>query len=358
MRSHHFNVFVLGAIISLAFGASLHLAEDLSISYGQAINARLQANLLAIAAATDTKQKEIETQKPVTMLFVGDVMLDRNVAAAVKGVGGGDWSFPFAGAVETINAADIAIGNLEGPISGRGEQQGSEYSFRFEPETAEAIGEAGFDVMSLANNHIWDYGAGALSDTLTFLASAGVQGVGAGQTEDEANKPEIILVKGERIAFLAYTPLYPEGLVARGENAGVSDFNIDKIEDEIIELKESGRADVVVVLMHWGEEYQKKANIWQKEEAAQLVEAGADLIVGTHPHVAQEVEQVKAGEKTGWVAYSLGNFVFDQKFSKETMRGLALKVTVRNKKIEKVERLLVIINENFQPSFGESLLVY
>jgi len=194
----------------------------------------------------------------------------------------------------------------------------------------------------------------------------GVRGVGAGRTEAEANAPAVLLVKGTRIAFLSYTSLYPEGLVARGGAPtsaptsevgvqvgvpGVSDFNVEKIKQKIAELKEK-KVDIMVALMHWGEEYQKKANGWQRETAAQLVAAGADLIVGTHAHVAQEVEEVKAEGEAAWVAYSLGNFVFDQKFSKETMRGLALKVTVRDKKIEKVEKLPVVINENFQPEIS------
>lgn len=204
---------------------------------------------------------------------------------------------------------------------------------------------AGFDGLSIANNHILDWGSDALEDTIRILKENGIQPAGAGMNYEEANVPAIFAIRGMRLAILAYTTLYPQSLEARKNSAGVSSFDLEGAKEKIRGLKNSGAADIVIVSIHWGDEYEAHANDEQKMIARALIDAGADLIIGHHSHVVQEVEKYK----NSWIAYSLGNFVFDQGFSKETMEGLMLKATVRNKEIFDVETITTKISPDFAP---------
>ncbi len=283
-------------------------------------------------------------EEPVTLLFVGDMMLTRGVGVSIWKNGGGDPRYPFLLVASTTVGVDLVVGNLEGPISARGVNVGSIYSFRHPPERVEGLAFAGFDVVSLANNHIWDYGRAALEDTLLTLRDAGIAPVGAGRNFDEANAPYIADIKGTRIAFLSYTNLYPESLWATENRPGISNPDLQNLKSKILNLK--SEVDILVILFHWGDEYQPKSHPREQALAHELIDAGADLIVGHHPHVVQEIENY--GGK--YIAYSLGNFVFDQNFSEETMRGLILKVKVKNKKIESVEPIAIQISPDFQPA--------
>lgn len=318
----------------------LNFSSEFRGSLEKANESRVRANILSVSAADI-----LVRGKTATLIFVGDIMLSRGVAWSIGKYGGGDVRHPFLKIADTMRSADLAFGNLEGPISSRGKNQGSEYSFRANPKVIEGLTFAGFDVLSVANNHIWDWGSEALEDTVDLLSENGIKPVGAGRNFDEANQPAIFSVGSTRIAFLAYTTLYPQSLEATAEHPGISSFRQEKAASEIKKIKESKIADLVIVSLHWGEEYATQASEEQKTIAHALVDAGADLIIGHHPHVVQEVERYK----NSWIAYSLGNFVFDQGFSKETMEGLVLKVSVRNKKISAVEAVKTKISREFEP---------
>lgn len=285
----------------------------------------------------------IKEEEPIKIIFVGDIMLSRSVGREMEKRD--DYLYPFRSVAEEIQKADLAFGNLEGPISARGNNQGSIYSFRADPKTVDGLTFAGFDVMSLANNHIWDWGRLALEDTFTILREKGIDAVGAGRNEAEANAPVIREVNGTKIAFLAYTNLYLKSLQARSSSTGISNSEKENIIAQIRKL--NNEVDVIIVSFHWGDEYQTMVNPAQRELAQAFVGAGADLVVGHHPHVIQEVE--KYGE--GWIAYSLGNFVFDQSFSQETMKGLAVIATIKDKRIVDLEEKQVMISNTFQPHF-------
>ncbi len=285
--------------------------------------------------------KRIEESETVHFVFTGDIMLSRSVDLKMRKAG--DYIFPFLNIASTTRSADITFGNLEGPISVRGKNQGSEYSFRTNPNAVKGLLFAGFDIVSLANNHIWDWGSDALTDTLNILKQNNILTVGAGRNEEEANAPVFIMKGNQRIVFLAYTNLYPRGLYARRENPGISTFD----ENQIVHLikEETMPEDIVIVSLHWGDEYKTLSNDEQKRIAHLFIDAGADLIIGHHPHVSQEVEQYN----NGWIAYSLGNFVFDQNFSEETMKGILLEITTKSGVVESVKQREVKINKNFQP---------
>lgn len=280
-----------------------------------------------------------------TMLFVGDIMLSRSVGARMQEVG--DYTYPFHAIADTLREADIAFANLENPVSARGVNVGSKYSFRADPRVIQGLQCTGIDVVSLANNHIWDYGREAFIDTMQHLRDGGIDYVGAGNTFDEAHRGVTRSVGGVNVVFLAYTNLISPQVAATDTTPGVAYLNTEQMVRDIGDARLRG--DVVVASFHWGDEYQVIHNAQQDRIAKMAIDAGADLIIGHHPHVVQEVQQY--GD--GWIAYSLGNFIFDQTFSEETMRGLALRVTLDGSRIGAVESLGISISRQYQPSLSQ-----
>ena len=282
-------------------------------------------------------------KEPIILFFVGDIMLDRGVEYMVKKEGKGDFKFPFLKIGEFLNKSDILFGNLEGPISDKGTKVGSIYSFRNDPKAIEGLKFAGFDILSVANNHIFDYGREAMEDSFLRLKKAGIDYVGGGFSEKETYAPTIKKIKGTKIAFLAFTNLGTEYWSAKGNRSGIAWLTKESLEKGIKKAKE--KADLVFVSMHFGKEYQSFPALQQKYFSHLAIDLGADLVIGHHPHVIQPIEEYNRG----YIAYSLGNFIFDQAFSEETMQGLILKVLVENSKIKEVVPIEIKINQYFQP---------
>lgn len=291
------------------------------------------------------KNNEGLDNNSATMFFVGDIMLSRSVGALMQRKA--DYNFPFIKIANIISKADISFANLENPVSLGGVNTGSKYSFRADPKIIQGLVYAGFDVVNIANNHIWDYGREAFQDTLKHIKDAELNYIGGGSNFEEAHAGTTKDVKGTKVSFLGYTDLISSQVSATKELAGISFLNLDQMVKDIKEAK--NKSDLVVVSFHWGEEYQTKHNQKQEETAKTAIDAGASLVIGHHPHVVQEVEQYK----DGWIAYSLGNFIFDQNFSWETTHGLALEVVIINKKIDKVIKKEITISEQYQASFEE-----
>lgn len=313
-------------------------------------------------------------EKEATMLFVGDMMFDRYVAKKIAAHD--NPLLPFEKIKTFLQGADFLMGNLEGPISTRGQNQGSIYSFRFEPEgTLRALRDTGFDLLTLANNHIFDYGLVAALDTVAALKEAGIASVGFGANDTAANAPVVRTVGDAQVAFFAYTEFYGSSARAGKERAGLSTWERSQMLGAIRAARANEGIDVIVVNLHWGVEYATQANDFQKQLAHEFVAAGADLVVGHHPHVVQEVEYYSPFTKgrgplvvrdfdskslppvgvlpfvkgDGVIAYSLGNFVFDQNFSDDTRKGLVLQVDLRGQRIEKVTPIEVRFTAVYQP---------
>lgn len=356
MRNSFF--FSLLGIAALSSGVLTHFAAEQIIVPRFAQTAQISNSQLPNFSITQL-QPHTPDPKPYTLVFVGDLMLSRTVEKEMREHY--DFAYPFRLIANELASADLAFGNLEGPISTRGTNQGSKYSFRAKPEAIEGLTLAGFNVLSLANNHILDWGRMALEDTLSLLTINNIVPVGAGKNYEEANAPKIVQI-GEgadtlRVAFLAYTNLYPEGFKA-GEKSGISNFDLSIINEAIKAIRNRNEADIIVISLHWGEEYKPHPTPTQREIAHALVDAGADLIIGHHPHVIQDIEQyvssvasAKEG-RNGYIFYSLGNFVFDQYFSPDTMRGLMIRATIRDKKIDRIEEIPIQINDTFQPELS------
>ena len=294
-------------------------------------------------AAPSTVAPAAQPQREHTLLFVGDVMLSRGVGAKMKAEN--DWAYPYRKILDTLRTADLTIGNLECPVSDGGKNQYHLYSFRADPRALTGLKEASFDIVSLANNHIYDWGAPALLDTLRRVREAGMQTLGAGGNDLEAHYPLVVDLDGVRLAFLAYVNVVPKEAAAGPDRPGVAWLDADRALGDIRFARQL--ADVVVVLPHWGVEYAKLPSHEQIELAHRMVEAGADLVIGTHPHVVQPLEPYRGR----WIAYSLGNFVFDQKPG-ATREGLMLKVTLQGKQVAALLMMPITINQTFQPQLA------
>ncbi len=287
----------------------------------------------------NTKIEAVEATEQ-TLLFGGDVMLSREIGAIMERRN--DFAFPFARVASLMRKADLTIVNLEGPISDKGINQGSIYSFRANPRAVETLQTGGIDAVSLANNHIYDYGPEALLDTLANLTRAKIGFTGAGKDFASAHAPYIVLSKGVRFAFLSYTNLLPSFLGKRERSPAIALFNEAILVEDIQKAKE--KADTVVVLFHFGEEYQLVHNAVQERMARMAIDEGATLVVGHHPHVPQDSEWYKGG----FIAYSLGNLVFDQNFG-DTKRGLLLEAKFKGKNLEAVHEIPIAFSANYEP---------
>ena len=284
-------------------------------------------------------------KEPVTLLFLGDIMLDRGVELYMSQHN--DWRWPFLNVADILKEADLVFGNLESVISDKGEKKGSVYSFRADPKTMEGLVFAGIDVVSVVNNHSMDYGAEAFLDSLERLKEVGIAYVGGDITKLEAETVVVKVVKGIKIGMVAYTTKGSSLWQAGESSPGISwmdSARLSQLKKDIEEAKLY--SDILVVSLHFGEEYQKEPSAEQQLLSRAAIEAGADLVIGHHPHVVQPIEQYK----DGWIAYSLGNFIFDQGFSPETMEGMALKVELDENKIASVIPLKVDISKEFQPT--------
>jgi len=279
-------------------------------------------------------------EKPITLGFVGDIMLDRNVEKIILTEANGDFNFPFTYIGDKLSAYDFMFGNLEGAVSDKGEDQGSLYSFRMDTKAISALKNAGFDILSVANNHAADWGSDAMYDTLRRLDGMGFRYVGGGFNVLNAYRPKIVDIDGTRIAYLAFSQFESGNLEG---NVTLAHLGEDILKKSLKDIRQE--ADVVIVSMHFGDEYEPLPNDYQKHIARLAIDSGADLVVGHHPHVVQPVE--KYGR--GYIAYSLGNFIFDQNFSEETMQGLLLEATIQSREIVGVKEIPFCMNDYFQP---------
>jgi len=258
--------------------------------------------------STQSSQGRKNREDRLTLAVVGDIMLSRSVDRVIQGE---SWQVPFRSIPERIKAADLAFANLECPASFRGKPypgKPADVTFRANPAALFGLKFAGFDVVSLANNHSNDYGPLALQDTLASLTALDIAACGAGSSNREARKPAILERRGIRLAFLAYAePIWSVTEASDGPTPapGVA---VIREENIIADIQEAAKgADGVLVSLHWGEEFQQTPREADRALARRLIDAGALAILGHHPHVLQGAEWYRQGI----ILYSMGNFVFD-----------------------------------------------
>lgn len=309
-------IVVLGLLIGKGVYGSYEKVETMAVSEGEkkGEKASLPEETEQMAVQTEPSavyQEETsagwpEPEEAVTLLFAGDVLLSDHVLNAYRS-GGGITGVVDQNLLEEIQKADLFMVNEEFPFSTRGEAApDKQYTFRLPPERVSIFQEMGIDLVTLANNHALDFGTDALVDTLDTLDGAGISHVGAGRNLEEAKKPVIVELQGKTIGFLGASRVIPE----TSWNASSSKPGMLVTYDPSMTIQEIEKldqnCDYVVVYVHWGIERAEHPEEYQRTMGKQYIDAGADLVVGSHPHVLQGIEYYKGKP----IIYSLGNFVF------------------------------------------------
>jgi poly-gamma-glutamate synthesis protein (capsule biosynthesis protein) len=273
----------------------------------------------------------------VTLVFVGDMMLGRGIERAM--LQRGDWGFAFRPLSERLRRADLTFGNLECVVA----TSGPPTTFRADPRTLAALSFAGFDVVSVANNHTADGGPDALVEMLRHLRERGIAPVGV-RGDDGAGEPIVLRAGPLRVGFLAYTFWTAD----RDRPAGprIATFEPDRIARDVAAVRPT--VDYLVVSLHMGQSAPRSSPA-QQQTARAVIDAGADLVVGGHPHGPQELER----HGRGFIVYSLGDFVFDH--PKISVDGALLEVALVAARPVRIAYVRTRLNQAFQPEpIGET----
>jgi len=282
------------------------------------------------------------TAEPLVIHAVGDIMLAGSGEKTYRKLG---YDYPFAATREILQRGDIAIGNLESPLASSGvEFTDKKFRFKTEPKAALALKSAGFTHFSLANNHILDFGAEGLRQTLKALDANSIIYSGAGMNLAAARTAGMTAVKGVKVAFLSYSLTYPAEFFAGTEKAGTAPGYASFFTADIMAAKND--ADCVIVSFHWGGEGKDTPKPYQVAAAHRAVDAGADIVIGHHPHVLQGIESYN----NGVIFYSLGNFAFGST-SKNAAVSMIARVTFDDgiKEIEVIPLNVLNTHVRFQP---------
>ena len=259
------------------------------------------------------------SEASVSIAFVGDIMLDEAPGKVVKS--GRD---PFAPFAAILDSADIRVGNLECVIATTGTPEPDKpYTFRAHPRSVKLL-KRHFDALALANNHSGDYGPIAFGEMLDLLEGQGIAYFGGGRNLARAHAPLLIERNGLRIALLAYDEFFPRSFEADFDKPGIAWSEDEQVRLDIRNARTRDHADLVIPVMHWGWEHEPSASKRQRQLARLMIAAGADAVVGGHPHVIQDVEQYQGKP----IIYSLGNFLFDGFSDKDSNTGWLLRMEV------------------------------
>jgi len=282
----------------------------------------------------------------LSLLAVGDINLGRSVGQILLK---DSIEYPFQLTGPVLRRHSVVFGNLESPITDQGGETRhprDPYIFCAPPQAAKALGLGGFTVLSLANNHMMDYGIVGLTETIGFLDSAGILHTGGSKDLASHFSPAIIERGGVRVGFVAYT----EFVNRKGGEGRVSMFETERMHREVGAVQPS--TDIVVASYHGGKEYAAEPGERTLRQLRMLIDAGADVVIGHHPHVPQGIEQYKGK----WIFYSLGNFVFLQPQREWTQKSFAVSMKVRKRSgVTSVEDVVLIpLTASNQPSFNVS----
>lgn len=311
--------------------------------------------LFPAALAAEPSTNSVSSAEPEwTLVAGGDVMMARTIGVRMGRNGAAK---ALAGVGSILSKADIAFCNLESILgTSDNEKMFPEkcYNFLAATPTVRALTTAGVDTVSLANNHAMDYNGKALSQTRLLLWKQGIYPFGAGKDSVQSHLPATFVVRGTTVAFLGYGIAHSTWVWSGASRPGVSALDPRRIRQDIRKARKG--ADLVVVSLHWGEEYNHYPSKRQIQLAHGLVEGGADIILGHHPHVLQGVEEYQGKV----IAYSLGNLLFDQKKNAQD-ENILLRISLQRNRVRRVELVPVDRREVFYPAVamgvkGEKIL--
>ncbi len=274
--------------------------------------------LIAGALSLILQPVQAATAGPVTLVFAGDIVLDDTAGKVIKA--GGD---PFAAFAPEFRNADIRIGNLECVIATTGSAAGKNFTFRAHPRVIPVL-QRHFDAVALANNHSGDYGREAFAEMLGLLSQHKLAQFGGGHNLGEAHTPLIIERKGIRIALLSYSEFMPRSFEADYNAPGIAWSEDEQVVADIKKARTTYHADIVIPVMHWGWENELMASARQRQLARTMIDAGADAVIGGHPHVRQNTEQYRGKP----IVYSVGNFVMKESDDAQQHLGWLLRLQI------------------------------
>lgn len=285
----------------------------------------------------------------VTVIAVGDILLSRGVEKKIEQYGTG---YPYLKLGNVLKKSDFVSGNLECPLTEEGvpSLKRGNLLFKARKSNSYALRAAGFNVLSLANNHIMDYNGEGLLNTVNALHTAGISTVGAGSDVTDAHKPLFMKKNNINIGFISFSTFPPEGYFHFDDKPDVAFADNSRIGEEIRNARLN--CDFLIVSFHWGKEFSYYADESQIQIAHTAIDSGADMVIGHHPHVLQGVEVYKGKP----VFYSLGNFIFDSQIPKGTDETIIAKIKLGKNKIESIELVPVKIKDcqPFEPDRTEA----
>ena len=285
----------------------------------------------------------------ICVAIVGDMEVDRKDPEKV-----------FDKVNPELRKADIRFGGLEAPLSGRGSPAGGKIVMRHDPKMVAAYLAGGFEVVAFASNHCLDYGIEPFLDTLDLLDRHRIHYVGAGRNIEAARKPAIIEKKGTRVGFLSYLLLVPLGWGAHPARAGIAPIREDAlygppyVNEEDLEAmiqdieRTRPNVDVLVASFHWGASQSRTLTLSQKATAHAAIDAGADLVIGRHPHILQGIEVYKGKA----IFYALGNFVLDHAhpmFLPTVRESILVRCVIQEKAIRRLSFCPVFLGDDGRP---------
>lgn len=276
----------------------------------------------------------------VSLVVVGDIMLATGPGRMVRR--GGD---PFAPFAPILAAADLRVGNLECVVSTGGRAEpGKPFTFRAHPRTLKVVARH-FDAVAVANNHSGDFGPAAFGEMLQRLERQGIGYFGGGRDLARAHRPWLIERRGLRIALLGYNEFFPRSFEAQPAKAGVAWSEDEQVRADIAAARSRDHADLVIPVMHWGWEHEPHASPRQRALARLMIDAGADAVIGGHPHVTQDVEQYQGKP----IVYSLGNFVFDGFTDADNNTGWLLRLELDRQGVRRWQTIVARIDRQGIP---------
>lgn len=270
------------------------------------------AGLVLLASACRSREKAGTSSPPpprIRLVAVGDILMHQDVKAAAEAHPQG-YPALWEDLLPLFQGADVAFGNLETPIAPSTGRPGVPFQFNAPAALPAALRASGFTVLSTANNHAFDQGPRGVRETLERLRAEALVAVGSGEDRPRAEALHVIERQGLKVAFLGFTDLFNVDLNRRATEPWVRPLDLEPALAAVREARE--KADLVVVSVHWGNEYQRQPTKRQRELARKLVEAGCDLLLGHHPHVLQPAELLEVDGRKALVVYSLGNFISNQ----------------------------------------------
>jgi hypothetical protein len=297
--------------------------------------------ILACSLAVSPAMAKDNALNTVTFIFVGDIMVAHDEETGKLIERGLD---PFEPCAALLKNADVSIGNLECVIAESGERVKKPYNFRAEPRCIPLLKQH-FTALSVANNHSGDFGKAAFVEQCDRLEAARVPYFGGGRNKAEAHKPWIIDRHGVRVALLGYCEVYLKSFQAEENAPGVAwSEHDDEVLADIHTARKKYNADVVIPFMHWGDEHDPPTDR-EKTFARKMIDPGADVIVGAHPHVTQAPENYKGR----LIVYSLGNFLFNGFKDPDNLNGWALRLTVNKHGMASWNTIVLRLDEHGVP---------